>query len=372
MRVAFVGGRGFSSNYGGVENAIREISQRVATQGYEVDVYGQGSDRGFSKRQVAEGLFEVSAPRAFSRFSGNALLAGINCLYALTVRRPRVILLFASGPSLLTPLARLLGIRVIAALRAIDSQRDKWGGLSAAILRMGEFSAVHLSTRCTVNSQEMYRYFRGDERQLRYIPNGATLPRLGADRLLAELGLKPGAYLLFAARLDPMKRLHLLLEAYRRIAESDRLPLVVAGGNCRSPAYQAQIDALATTGVRFVGHADHSLLDPLMRNCGLFVLPSVLEGMSNSLLAAMGAGRAVLCADVDSNRDVILGDTESLFAADDVDELTAHLTAFCRDPALRERCGERMQRIAVEHYNWDVTARQYGDLIREVAGDSRG
>lgn len=367
MRVAFVGGRGYGSHYGGVENAIREISTRLAQNGLSVDVYGQGQDSGYSVREVHAGLHSIGAPRRFSQSGGNALLALVNCLYSIVWRRPQVLLLFASGPSLLTLLARLAGVRVIAALRAIDSRRDKWGWLSANILRAGEFSALHLSNRCTVNSLEMYRHYRGEALGLHYIPNGATAPVMGEDSVLTELGLQPERYLLFAARLDPVKRLHLLLEAYAQIPAEHRMPLVIAGGNCKSPVYREQLDRLSIEGVRFIGHVDPARLDPLMRNCAVFVLPSVLEGMSNSLLSAMISGRSVLCADVEANHDVVLGHRESLFAPDSVAEMTAHLSAYCADPALRARCGAEMRTIAMARYSWDATAAKYEELIGSIA-----
>ncbi len=367
MKIAFVGGRGFHSNYGGVENAIREISSRLASAGLEVDVYGQGSASGFSKEQIKPGLVAIGAPTVFSRFKGNAVLAFVNCLYALVMRRPKVLLLFASGPSLLSIFARLMGVRVIAALRAIDSKRDKWGAVSASVLRLGEYSALNVAHSCTVNSLEMYRYYNGEARGLHYIPNGATDAAAGDDKVLAELGLKPDSYLLFAARLDPVKRLHVLLQAYRQLPAETRLPLVIAGGQCKSPEYRQQLDDLACDGVKFVGHVTKDTLDPLMRHCAIFVLPSILEGMSNSLLAAMNRGRCVLCADVDANSDVVLREPDVLFEADNVDALANRLAEYCGSPERRRACGQKMQQIVAQHYSWDATSESYRQLIERIS-----
>lgn len=371
MRVAFVGGRGYHSNHGGVENAVREIALRLAAcPGLNVDVYGQGTAPWFETTTLAPGLTAVGAPEFCSRFDGNAVLALANCLYALLVRRPRVLLLFASGPSLLAILARLLRVKVIAALRAIDSQRDKWGWLSTRVLRLGEFSALQVADACTVNSLEMFRYYDGAARGLIYIPNGASAASAGSDAVLERLGLQPDGYLLFAARLDPVKRLHLLLQAHGRLPADCRLPLVVAGGHCTSAAYRQELEALSGTGVQFIGHVDGDTLDPLMRHCAVFVLPSILEGMSNSLLAAMHSGRCVLCADVTANCDVVQHEPAALFKADDVNDLTQRLTDYCRHPERRRRCGQAMQQIVSQYFCWDSTAERYRDLIFRTAGQS--
>jgi len=370
MRVAFVGGRGFHSNYGGVENGIREIASRVAQSSdvdIDVDVYGQGSDKWFSVTQAKPGLNSITAP-AFMSHSGNAALAFINCLYALLVRRPHVLVLFASGPSLLSVLAKILRVPVIAALRGIDSQREKFGALSTAILRAGEFSAVRIADHCTVNSLDMYRHFNGDERNLIYIPNGATDACDGKDDVLQSYRLESDGYLLFAARLDPAKRLHTLLQAYQLVPEAYRLPLVIAGGQCHSAEYEQQLKDLTVDGVQFIGHVDSKTLDPLMRHCAAFVLPSIKEGMSNSLLAAMNRGRAVVCADIAANADVVQHEPAALFEADNVEALAAKLTEYCCDPGRRRACGQAMRQIVARNYSWETTADSYRGLILHAAG----
>lgn len=368
MRIAFVGGRGLKSNYGGVEHAIREIAARLAGEKeFDVEVYGRGTGAGFSVDEIAPGLTMVGAPALLSRFSGNAVLAFFCCLYALIVRRPRVLLLFASGPSLLAIVARLMRVKVIAALRSIDSQRDKWSWLSASVLRLGELSALTIADECTVNSLEMYRYYEGDKRGLHYIPNGASPSHNGTDAVLERYGLARDNYLLFAARLDPSKRLHLLLEAYRQLPEEHRIPLVIAGGECRSLEYEAQLTDLHSEGVQFIGHVDRDVLDPLMRNCAVFVFPSIREGMSNSLLAAMYAGRCVLCSDIESNRDVAQR-AESLFRADDLKDLAEKLQHYCSDPVARQQCGQNLQQIAFRQFSWEATADSYRDLIMRTGG----
>ena len=42
--MAFIGGRGLFSNYGGVENAIREIALEVSKKGDSIIVYGASTE----------------------------------------------------------------------------------------------------------------------------------------------------------------------------------------------------------------------------------------------------------------------------------------------------------------------------------------
>lgn len=366
-RIAFLGGRGYHSNYGGVENAMRELSARlVKEQGLQVDVYGHGEKALPVKTSPMPGLWNIAAPSLITKLGGNSLVPFFGAFYALLFRRPQTAIIFASGPSMTAILFKLFGIPTVCGLRAIDSQRDKWGLVSRTILRIGEYCATHVADVCTVNSREMLEFYSQRDCQVTYIPNGASPSNTGDDSTLARYQIEKGNYLLFIARFDPVKRLHLLLEAYKKLSKDLKIPLVVAGGESKSEKYTELLRELSSPGVIFVGHVDKSVVDPLMRNCFMFVQPSILEGMSNSLLAAMLAGRSTICADIKPNRDVVQEHKETLFEADNVDAIHEKLVYFLshREEALK--LGENLRKHALEKFDWSQSAHAYGKLAEQL------
>lgn len=366
-RIAFLGGRGYYSNYGGVENAMRELSTRlVKEQGFLVDVYGHGSAVLPVKTSPIPGLTNISAPGLISKLGGNSLVPFFGAFYALLFRRPDTAIIFASGPSVTALLFKLFGVHTICGLRAIDSQRDKWGIVSKTILRIGEYCATHVADVCTVNSREMLDYYTRQNCQVTYIPNGASPSDTGDDATLARYQIEKGNYLLFIARFDPVKRLHLLLEAYKRLSKELKIPLVVAGGESKSEKYTELLTELSSPGVIFVGHVEKSVVDPLMRNCFMFVQPSILEGMSNSLLAAMLAGRPTICADIKPNRDVVQEYVDALFEADSADAIHEKLTYFLSNREEALMLGEKLRKHAIEKFDWSLSAQSYGKLTQQL------
>lgn len=363
--LAIIGGRGYHSSYGGVENAIRRISDSMVAQySLNIIVYGTDSSEAGEVQQVGARLRFVYAPRFSYRLFGQhgATLACV--LHALFVSRPRVVLLFASGPSVFVPLFRLVGKPVITSLRAIDSARDKWGWVSRNILQAGEYFAWKYSTSFTANSLEMINVF-GDKRpDALFIPNGSVKAQDGESAIMRKFGLQDKAYFLFAARLDPVKRLHLLLQAHASIAQEDRLPLVVAGGHSKSEKYQQELQQSAPSDVFFLGHISAQELDPLMTNCRAFLLPSVLEGMSNSLLSAMATGCAVLASDIPPNKDVLVNE-EAMFPADDVSAMREGLLRLTQQPDFASQLGAKLQVHAQQTYSWQRTAGLFYSLIVE-------
>lgn len=355
-RIAMLGGRGFHSNYGGVENAVRQISRQIMTRSStELIVYGTDESEVATSPHDSADVRCVYAPGAVYRMLGQHGATLVCVIHALAVLRPDVVLVFASGPNVFVPLFRLFGIPVVSSLRARDSARDKWGVASRQILRMGEYFAWRFANVFTANSEELIAFYKPRRPDARFIPNGCVAESDEPSSLMTSLGLTSEGYFLFAARFDPVKRLHLLLDAHSRLNESVRLPLVIAGGHSKSAQYLTQLKQYESDKVIFVGHLSAQELSPLMANCRAFLLPSVLEGMSNSLLSAMASGRAVLASDIRPNADVLLNDA-ALFKKDDVVSLQQGMQRLAMDAAFAQRLGEQLQQHAATTYSWQKTA----------------
>lgn len=360
--MAFIGGRGLFSNYGGVENAIREIALEVSKKSESIIVYG-ASNENENAFSLPQNLTRVDCPLWIYEKLGQHGLILFCVLHALFVGRPKVVYLFASGPCIFTPLLRLGGIKVITSLRAVDSARDKWGKVSQKILQMGEYCSWRFSNAFTVNSKEMVEIYTPKRGDVKFIPNGAKGIETKGEGRLNELGLTAHSYFLFAARLDPVKRLHILLEAHSKLPKETRPPLVVAGGHVKDKQYEQQLIDMAAPDVIFVGHISKKDLDPLMAHCRAFILPSVLEGMSNSILSAMAAGKPVLAADVPANSDLIAF-RDALFTADDAVELQDKLAVLSTDNEFCATLGAKLKERAKTEYSWSTTSEKFYQLSK--------
>jgi glycosyltransferase involved in cell wall biosynthesis len=360
--MAFIGGRGLFSNYGGVENAIREIALEVSKKGENITVYG-ASNEDENAFSLPQNLKRVDCPIWIYQRLGQHGLILFCVLHALFVGRPKVVYLFASGPCIFTPVLRLGGIKVITSLRAVDSARDKWGKVSQKILQLGEYCSWRFSNAFTVNSEEMAEIYAPYRSDVKFIPNGAKEIETKGEGRLNELGLTKNGYFLFAARLDPVKRLHILLEAHSNLPEKYRLPLVVAGGHVKDLGYEQQLVAMASSDVIFLGHLSKKDLDPLMAYCRAFILPSVLEGMSNSILSAMAAGKPVLAADVPANSDLLVYE-DALFVADDCEDLHDKLTLLSNSEEFCVTLGDKLKERAKAEYSWTTTSEKFYQLSK--------
>ena len=124
----------------------------------------------------------------------------------------------------------------------------------------------------------------------------------------------PERFWLFVGTLEPRKNLPLLLKAYARLPEAERLPLILGGGiGWMAQEVFAAIERLELGGsVKHVGFIPTADL-PLWYNCAeAFLYPSVYEGFGLPVLEAMACGTPVITTDVSSLPEVAGGAAKCL------------------------------------------------------------
>lgn len=109
------------------------------------------------------------------------------------------------------------------------------------------------------------------------------------------------------SRLIERKGINLLVEAFIEFAKKrDKVKLVLAGdGNLRGDLEEIVLDNDMTKKVIFLGALSRKEMPELYRKSDVFVLPSLNEGMSNSLLEAMASGLAIIATDTGGTKELV-------------------------------------------------------------------
>ena len=153
------------------------------------------------------------------------------------------------------------------------------------------------------------------------------------------------------ARLSPEKDVETLLKATALVLRDDpAFRLEIAGdGVCMASLRQTATQLRLGGTVTFLGQVRD--VPNLLARAGLFVLPSLTEGISLTLLEAMASGLAVAATRVGGNPEVVAdGETGLLVPPADPPALAAALLRLRRDPALRRRMGEAGRRRVEMHF----------------------
>jgi glycosyltransferase involved in cell wall biosynthesis len=298
------------------------------------------------------------------------VLHSIVCTVVAGFRRPDIVHVHGIGPALMTPLLRLLGLRVIVTHHGEDYMREKWGKAARAVLRAGEvagmrFAHKRIAVSRTIESLVQAKYGKSCE----VIPNGVAFSDLPqqTDKIL-ELGLVPGQYVLTVGRLVPEKRQMDVLHAFR-MAKLNGWKLAIVGQVDHKNRYADHLahEAGSTTDVVMAGYQSGETLRQLYAHAGLFILPSSHEGLPIVLLEALSYGLQVLVSDIPCNMEVI-SNPAHIFRVGDINDLCSKMTALA-DVQIDEIAREA-RRESARGYDWsDIasrTAAAYSELIGAI------
>jgi sugar transferase (PEP-CTERM/EpsH1 system associated) len=218
------------------------------------------------------------------------------------------------------------------------------------------------------------------DRKITLIPNGVDTSKFRFDSSITpriDMDLSSDSTVIgIVARLDPVKDHMTLLEAYARLDHAaNRLMLVIVGdGPCRSALERRIRESDLKDRVLLLG--ERADIPALLQTFDVFVLSSIAEGMSNTVLEAMAAGLPVIATQVGGNPELVKhGSTGLLVPASDPPALAAALDHYLSNPALRKQHGRSGQRRVMEEFSLERMAGAYRELYHSLAatrGPPRG
>ncbi len=354
LRIAFIGGRGVGSAYSGIERYYEEIGGRLAARGHRVLAYSRSyfspKGRDFRGMEVRR-LPTLRSKHLETLF--HSLLSTLDVCF----RGVDIVQFHALGSSPFSWLPRLFGKKSVVSVRGLDWQRAKWGFLARNYLRFCETTSLYCPDATVVVSKVLREHFRERfGREVVYIPNGVGSPSPADGTGLAQWGLEPGRYFLYAGRLSPEKGLDVLIEAHRPLADACRL--VIAGGSSYSEDYIGRLRGQAGPGVVFTGFQQGAVLAALYGNALAFVLPSQMEGLSVALLEAMAYGLPVVASDIPENRELVDECGGFLFPLGDAAALRQVLQRLAADPGMAREIGRSSREKVTERFSWDRVAEE--------------
>lgn len=369
LHIAVLGLRGIPNVQGGIETHCRALYPKLAARGHRVTVFAR---KGYvpSEAYTFQGVHVVPLWTVRTR-SFEAILHSLRGVIYVAIHRRYFDLLHIHGigPSLVIPIARLIGIPVVMTHHGPDYDRQKWGGLARRMLRFGEAAAARFATEVIAVSKHIRSHLNAKfNREVAYIPNGVDLPEIiPPGEFLGKHRLEPRRYVLAVGRFVPEKGFHDLLTAFRGLDTDWKL--AIAGDADHEDEYSRSLRLQASEDPRVVltGYIRGEELKESYSNAGLFVLPSYHEGLPIVLLEAMSYGLPVIVSDIPANRE--LAEADETFNAGDVDDLRNKLSA--RISGIHSPSNGREHLL--DEFNWDrISDETQAVYSRAVESDVKG
>jgi len=356
-----IGSKGLPAVFGGIERHVEEVGRRLVEKGHRVTVFGR---RPFSESGEYMGMRVKVLPSIPTKNLDAATSSLISTVKALFDPFD-IVHYHGIGPSLFCWIPTLMGKITVSTIHAPDYRQVKWGPVAKYFLRMGERIAVRRST-APVSVSKLMAERLGEEsrKEVRYIPNGATL--FGATEFAhaGRLGLEKERYILAVGRFIYERGFHTLLEAFRDVKTD--LRMVIVGDARFEEEYAARLRDLADERVLFPGYISGPELNELYAHCSFYVLPSLVEGLPISLIEAMSFSRPLLVSDIPENLEVAEGIAVS-FKRDDKGSLRDAMIRMLEmsTEERRQRGSDARKRVTC-FYTWDIVAEQLDELYHEL------
>ncbi|GFD89094.1 glycosyl transferase [Tenacibaculum sp. KUL152] len=366
MKICAIGLRGIPNVMGGIESHCQQLYPRLVENGVDVTVIAR-SPYIEKKHSLYKGVKVVSVWAMRHKLLETFLHTFIAIFYARIFVRPDIIHIHAVGPALFTPLARLLGMKVVVTHHGADYDRKKWSSFAKSVLKIGEKLGIKWGNKTLVVgktlSEHLKTRFAPQANRITFVPNGSLTSfagKISESYIPEDLNIQAGRYVLAVGRLVPEKGFDDLVLAFRN-ADID-LNLVIVGDCDHEDEYSQNLRRMASDKVIFAGRRSGDALKALYQHASVFVLPSYHEGLPIVALEAISAGTSVILSDITPNLD-IEAPRDSYFNVGNISLLSKKLKNIDSLDLFID------QKAFLKKFNWDGIALETLDHFSQVLSE---
>jgi glycosyltransferase involved in cell wall biosynthesis len=182
-------------------------------------------------------------------------------------------------------------------------------------------------------------------------------------------GPTTGQDVLFLANLNARKGIHVLLDAFARLApELPAARLLVGGTGMESEAVRRRVEGDAGLArVELLGQVDREDVLATLQACDVYCLPSDGEPFGMTAVEAMACAKPVVATDAGGLRHVVPDEGGRKVPPGDAGALARALREVLLDADRRRAMGEHNRRVVEERFAWssvvDRLERLYAEAI---------
>jgi sugar transferase (PEP-CTERM/EpsH1 system associated) len=192
------------------------------------------------------------------------------------------------------------------------------------------------------------------------------------DAVLQPGFAEPGHFVIgTVGRMQDVKDQLTLAKAFARLMQKmpraeQRLRLVMIGDGPLHERVRAQLTEAGVGRYAWLPGQRNDVAR-IMRTFDLFVLPSLAEGISNTILEAMATGLPVLATAVGGNPELVrVGETGTLVPRNDPESMALALRAYAENTDLCRRHGMEARRVIEAKFGMEAMVGAYMTIYDEV------
>ncbi|HEY9664929.1 MAG TPA: glycosyltransferase family 4 protein [Allocoleopsis sp.] len=203
------------------------------------------------------------------------------------------------------------------------------------------------------------------------IPNGVDVNKYspGISKLKSELGAQ--RLFVYQGRIAVEKNVESLLKAWKQAEMGSNSKLVIVGNGPLLPSLMSSYGP--EMGVVWMGFiADEQQRIQILRGSDVFILPSLVEGLSLSLLEAMACGTACIATDAGADGEVLEDGAGIVLSTQQVStQLRTLLPLFQDHPELTTLLGRKARQRVLDRYTLSQNITRLEELYGQVLQQQR-
>ncbi|MFM7441726.1 MAG: glycosyltransferase family 4 protein, partial [Snowella sp.] len=182
------------------------------------------------------------------------------------------------------------------------------------------------------------------------IPNGVDVDKYSPGESPIKSQFQAERLFVYLGRIATEKNVESLLKAWRHCEMGNECQLLIVGDGPLKPSLQMNYGK--EYGINWLGFvADEMTRINILRAADVFILPSLVEGLSLSLLEAMSCGAACLATDAGADGEVLEGGAGAILGTQGVTTQLRTLLPLFRDhPEITELLGKKARERVLERY----------------------
>ena len=324
---------------GGVAQHVQGLSQFLTNQNHKVDTISSKNTFTIPVKGLKNPSFMLSSFLKTRSMKGNDIVHAHNIPSALAMKK-------TSGKKILS-------------LHGIYSQQitELHGKIYSNISKNYEEKALNWADSVTAVSKEACEYYSKFGFNVRYVPNAIDLnnfPKKSIKKFENQI--------IYAGRLSKEKGINTLLDAAEHLPAEYNL--LIAGIGPEEGKVRNLADS--KTNVHYLGYQSKQNTISVIRGSDLVIQPSLMEGISSTLLEAMVCGTCILASNVGGNMEIIENNkTGVLIEPNKAEKLLEKISDLLIEDKKRVAMAAQGLKTIVK-YDWKQDGKLYLDIYESL------
>lgn len=364
IKIAIIGSRGYPYVYGGYETFVKELSERIIKNNFEVTVYCHKNL--FNQYPTLVNGIKLVYIRTIEKKPLSQFIHSLQSIIHACFCRYDVILVVNSANGPFGLITKIFRKRTAINVDGLEWMRPKWKGLGAKYFYLASKLSTMLFDEVITDSYEMEKVYKTQfNAESTVIAYGANIRKSKQPELIKKWNLEKDNYYLIVGRLIPDNNSDIIIREF--IKSSTQKKLVVVGDVPYNDTYANTIKGMKDERLIFLGYVtDQDVLAELYHNSYVYFHGHEFGGTNPAMLKALAYGSSILALDTVFNREMLKQGKYGLFFTKEPDSLKRLIEKVEKDSRKIKELKKISRDRILECYTWEKIIDQYISLFNRM------